>query len=106
MLRLVSVIIFAAMFDAGGVFAEDLLYRYEGDMLPYDILRKMLKTFGAAQMAQGSFRKAIAREKERQAALERGEQPEEREKRKKSPEELMKMINTGKVDKCLRACRR
>ena len=58
-----------------------------GDMPPYDLLRKMLKTFGVHQMALGKFKKTIAREKEQQAAKERGEEPPERKKRDKPTEE-------------------
>ncbi len=34
-----------------------------GDMAPYDLLRKMLKTFGMDAMARDSFHKRIARER-------------------------------------------
>lgn len=58
-----------------------------GDMLPYDLLRKMLETFGVGAMARGKFERDIAREKEALAARARGETLPEREKRTKSPEE-------------------
>ncbi len=35
-----------------------------GDMPPYDILRKMISTFGMDEMARTRFEKTIAREKE------------------------------------------
>ncbi len=59
-----------------------------GDMPPYDLLRKMLKTFGVADMARGQFKSRIAKEKARAEAETRGEPPPEQKKRQKSPEEL------------------
>lgn len=49
---------------------------YEG-LPPYDLLRKMLKTFGMDAMAKMEFDKQIAREE----ALARGEAPPEKEKK-------------------------
>jgi alkylation response protein AidB-like acyl-CoA dehydrogenase len=55
-----------------------------GGMPPYDILRKMVNTFGVADMARAEFAMEIAREKERAA---KGEPPAPREwTRKASPE--------------------
>ncbi|MCG8423743.1 MAG: acyl-CoA dehydrogenase family protein [Proteobacteria bacterium] len=53
-----------------------------GDMPPYDLLRKMLKTFGVVDMARAQFARRIAREK---ARAENTPEPEERTK---SPEEV------------------
>ncbi|MEM9489030.1 MAG: acyl-CoA dehydrogenase family protein [Myxococcota bacterium] len=39
-----------------------------GDMLPYDLLRKMLKTFGAGEMAKSQFQRRLARDKARLTA--------------------------------------
>ena len=58
-----------------------------GGMPPYDLLRKMLRTFGVAEMAKGQFQRQIARDKAREEAEARGEPPPETPKRKKSPEE-------------------
>jgi alkylation response protein AidB-like acyl-CoA dehydrogenase len=58
-----------------------------GDMAPYDLLRKLLDTFGVGTMAKSRFERDIAREKEALAAEARGETLPEREKRVKSPEE-------------------
>ena len=44
-----------------------------GDTPPYDVLRKMIKTFGMDQMAKAQFEKMIAKEK----AIAAGEVPEE-----------------------------
>ncbi len=44
-----------------------------GDEPPYDVLRKMLRTFGIDAMQRTRFEKQIAREKETQAARARGE---------------------------------
>ena len=56
-------------------------YEHEGEP-PYDVLRKMIATFGLKDMAKGRFEAQIAREK---AAAEKGEAPPEKEK-KASPE--------------------
>jgi hypothetical protein len=44
-----------------------------GDMPPYDILRKLFKTFGMDVMAKAGFEKTIAREKAGEARPPRGE---------------------------------
>lgn len=51
-----------------------------GDTPPYDVLRKMLRTFGIDQMAKQRFEQQIAREKDELAGIVR-------EKREKTPEE-------------------
>jgi acyl-CoA dehydrogenase len=48
-----------------------------GDLPPYDILRKLISTFGMDEMARARFQKQIAREKELAA---KGERPPERER--------------------------
>src|SRR4051794_38965973 len=47
---------------------EDLEH---GDTPPYDVLRKMMKTFGLDEMARMRFEKQIAREKSGEPAKER-----------------------------------
>src|SRR5262249_4488278 len=49
-----------------------------GDEPPYDVLRKMLSTFGIAEMATAQFRAELEREKARIAS---GEPPPERKKK-------------------------
>ncbi|HEX4938779.1 MAG TPA: acyl-CoA dehydrogenase family protein, partial [Candidatus Kapabacteria bacterium] len=51
-----------------------------GDTPPYDVLRKMLRTFGIDQMAKQRFEQQIAREKDELAGIVR-------EKKEKTPEE-------------------
>jgi len=58
-----------------------------GDTPPYDVLRKMYKTFGIGDMGVQRFERQIAREKEDRAARERGEEPKAREKREVSFEQ-------------------
>jgi alkylation response protein AidB-like acyl-CoA dehydrogenase len=48
-----------------------------GDLPPYDVLRKLISTFGMDEMARARFQKQIAREKERAA---KGLPAEERER--------------------------
>jgi alkylation response protein AidB-like acyl-CoA dehydrogenase len=48
-----------------------------GDTPPYDILRKMFRTFGIDEVARGRFAKQIARDKKLAEAAARGEQVEE-----------------------------
>jgi alkylation response protein AidB-like acyl-CoA dehydrogenase len=48
-----------------------------GDLPPYDILRKLISTFGMDEMARARFQKQIAREKQLAA---KGEPPAERER--------------------------
>jgi alkylation response protein AidB-like acyl-CoA dehydrogenase len=55
-----------------------------GDMPPYDVLKKMISTFGMDEMARARFRKQIAREK----AAERGETIEEAPKKDADDEAL------------------
>lgn len=45
-----------------------------GDMAPYDILRKLLSTFGMDAMARDRFAKQIERERATADSLARGEQ--------------------------------
>ncbi|MFP6665499.1 MAG: acyl-CoA dehydrogenase family protein [Deltaproteobacteria bacterium] len=58
-----------------------------GDTPPYDVLRKMYKTFGIGEMGLQRFASQIKREKEDAAARERGEEPTKREKREISFEQ-------------------
>ena len=46
-----------------------------GDTPPYDVLRKLMQSFGMDAMARMRFEKNIAREKAAEAARERGETP-------------------------------
>lgn len=55
---------------------------------PYEVLRKMVKTFGIGEMARGKFNSQIKREKARLEAEERAEEAEEKPRREKDPEEL------------------
>jgi acyl-CoA dehydrogenase len=50
-----------------------------GDLPPYDILRKMLQTFGMDQMARDRFKRTIEREKAEEEARARGEEPPAKE---------------------------
>ena len=52
-----------------------------GDLLPYPILKKLIKTFGMDAMARACFEKRIEAEKAVAAALERGETPPEKPER-------------------------
>ena len=47
-----------------------------GDMPPYDVLRKLISTFGMDEMARARFQKQIAREKAQAAAGEPAAEPE------------------------------
>ncbi len=58
-----------------------------GEEPPYEILRKMVKTFGLAGMAKGTFASQIKREKAQLEAEESGTPAEGKPKREKSPEE-------------------
>ena len=58
-----------------------------GDTPPYDVLRKMYKTFGIDQMSAGSFQRQLERDKEDAACRERGEEPPPREKRQATYEQ-------------------
>jgi acyl-CoA dehydrogenase len=57
---------------------EDLEH---GDLPPYDIIRKMLQTFGMDAMARDRFKRTIEREKAEAEARERGEEPPPREEK-------------------------
>jgi alkylation response protein AidB-like acyl-CoA dehydrogenase len=50
-----------------------------GDLPPYDVLRKLLRTFGMDEMARQRFARQIAREKAAAAAKARGESPKPKE---------------------------
>ena len=63
-----------------------------GSKPPYDLLRKMLKTFGVADMAKARFQSKIARDQARLAADAEGKPPPETAKRKRSPEEAAMQI--------------
>jgi alkylation response protein AidB-like acyl-CoA dehydrogenase len=54
---------------------------------PYEILRKMVKTFGLADMAKGRFASQIKRERARLEAEKSGTPVEDKPKRDKSPDE-------------------
>ncbi len=58
-----------------------------GDTPPYEVLRKLVKTFGLADMARGRFKSQIKREKAAAEAKAAGKEPEKRERREKSSEE-------------------
>ncbi len=61
------------------------LEEYEhGDTPPYDVLRKLAKTFGLGEMAKSRFKAQIAKEK----AIAAGDKVDDKPKRTKSPEEL------------------
>ncbi len=51
-----------------------------GDTPPYEVLRKLFSTFGMDMMAREGFRKRIEHEKAVADAVQRGEEPPEREK--------------------------
>jgi len=46
-----------------------------GDTPPYEVLRKLFKTFGMDEMARQRFRHQIAKDKQAEEARARGEQP-------------------------------
>ena len=69
--------------------ANNLEALEHGDTPPYDVLRKMMATFGLRDMAAGTFDAQIAKEKEREA---RGEPPPEKKARKTSGEEVAMRI--------------
>jgi hypothetical protein len=54
-----------------------------GDLPPYDILRKMVATFGIADMARGRFAHEIEKAKKREAS---GDPPEAKKEKAPSPE--------------------
>ena len=56
-----------------------------GDTPPYEVLRKLMKTFGASQMALSKFQSDIAKEKKR---AETGEEPPKRKPRTEPSQEL------------------
>jgi hypothetical protein len=62
-----------------------LAIEHEG-MPPYDVLRKMLATFGIAEMARARFQAQMKRDAERREAEARGEPPPEKKEKKPSPE--------------------
>ncbi|MGH9246869.1 MAG: acyl-CoA dehydrogenase family protein [Acidimicrobiales bacterium] len=51
-----------------------------GDLAPYDILRKLYRTFGLDAMARDTFTRRLTRDKATADALSRGEEPPERER--------------------------
>ncbi len=51
-----------------------------GDMPPYDILRKMIRTFGMDEMARARFQHQIQKDKAAEAARARGETPAKEER--------------------------
>src|SRR6516162_9278286 len=57
---------------------EELEY---GDTPPYDILRKMIRTFGMDELARARFRHQIEREKTLAAMSARGQAPAAEEKK-------------------------
>jgi acyl-CoA dehydrogenase len=52
-----------------------------GGQPPYEILRKMIRTFGLDEVAKGRFAVELERARTRQAAIERGEPPPERKQK-------------------------
>jgi len=56
-----------------------------GDTPPYDVLRKLVRTFGIDEMARAKFASQIEREKAREAAAARGEGAAPEPKREKRP---------------------
>jgi alkylation response protein AidB-like acyl-CoA dehydrogenase len=59
-----------------------------GDTPPYEILRKMVSTFGLRDMAEARFHSGIAKERARAEAEARGETYQEKVRAPKPPEEL------------------
>jgi len=59
-----------------------------GDTPPYDVLRKMIKTFGLDQMAKGRFASQIKKAKAKAEAEAKGETWEEPKKDPRPPDEL------------------
>jgi len=57
-----------------------------GDLPPYEILRKMIATFGMADLARARFAADLARHKKRDEAAARGEPPAPKKERRASPE--------------------
>ncbi len=57
-----------------------------GNLPPYDILRKMIATFGMADMARARFTHQIEKAKKAQEAAARGEPPAPKKERAPSPE--------------------
>ena len=60
-----------------------------GDLPPYDLLRKMIRTFGMKDMAEARFAADLAKEKERAA---RGEPPREKRGPRPGPEAGMEAL--------------
>ena len=58
---------------------------HEGEP-PYAILRKMINTFGMADLARSKFAHEIAKQKKREEAAARGEPPAPKKERGPSPE--------------------
>jgi hypothetical protein len=58
----------------------DLEELEHGDTPPYDVLRKMMRTFGIDAMAKARFERQIKRDKAAAEALARGEKPPEEER--------------------------
>jgi len=59
----------------------------EGEMLPYEIMRKLFTQFGIGDMLLGQFKSRIAAEKERLAAEAEGRELPKKEKRQVSADE-------------------
>jgi alkylation response protein AidB-like acyl-CoA dehydrogenase len=57
-----------------------------GDTPPYDVLRKMIRSFGMDEMARARFKAQMAREKAAAEAAARGEAPQARPERRPSTE--------------------
>ena len=58
-----------------------------GDTPPYDVMRKLFATFGMRDMAKAQFDAQIARDRKREEALARGEEPPA-EKKKEGPDPM------------------
>src|SRR6185369_15988867 len=63
-----------------------------GDLPPYGIMRKLVQTFGIADMQKGRFERQKKRWEEAEAAKARGEEPKVREKRPVSEEDAEQAI--------------
>jgi len=62
-------------------------FEHEG-VPPYDVLRKMAKTFGLSDMARARFQKQLGRDREREAAEAEGKVWTEPARRERSPDEV------------------
>jgi acyl-CoA dehydrogenase len=61
----------------------------QGDLPPYEIMRKMIRTFGMDVMALENFKKQIEFEKKCEEAMAKGEEPPEKKNRRGGDSSLM-----------------